>query len=333
MDQLQVNIIIEKEILTADDVVKMYGKFDGKDITVIADAFYMNLLDIRFPQLYRRLASVIGTYIGMKHGKEKYLEFLEMYNKDVLERFENKIKLLDVLYTHIYGSSYFVHILNDFPLTENDLKLNDEYSPFFSRRTRNELPKQFAREDQMESVLYENFKILNDTKVSRQINLQYGKADMILESQEEVCVVELKTGVVKRKDLYQVFDYALSYPDNFERIVSKALIGISFEDDVLRLAKELDITCIKYELDEFVKSSGLFLGLDVIQEANHSKIISELLVDYHECGCECIDHPNFSSKTLTESYIKQFAGFKKDEEKIDDLIEKGAELYNSKSDK
>jgi hypothetical protein len=74
--------------------------------------------------------------------------------------------------------------------------------------------------------------------------LEYGIADKYIEFKGDKYIIELKVGAIKRKNIYQIYDYV--YMNKSKDI--PILIGFDIDENTLNLANELNINVYTYKV-------------------------------------------------------------------------------------
>lgn len=291
-----------QEQLTYLDFVRLYGK----EYTNVAKAFGLHKAPFTLPHKYKRMMEVVLHLQGSRKGKNKYVETLEIYNQDILERFEEVIGTVEYLVQQ--SQSFITALMLDH--TKSGFMICDNYSKIFSK---DGLKRVFSQEALLQKTLKGIFELDDLFSVTTEKNVSNGTIDLYYEGEGEVGVIELKKDKAKRKDLYQVFDYSLS-----EEIKGKksrvVLIASSFSEDVLELAEILQIECLEYQIAFNDNDPDMVLCLEPL-----NVLKSALFEEYLTYGDFWFSHPNFVMDNQ-KYYQKKVQEFNRDVDILSSIL-------------
>ena len=250
--------------------------------------------EIREPKVLKVLIELylefIVRYKGFHYSFEtSYENIIENYNRLVENKFDNT-KSLYKLYNQLTVPSR-----PDRPYLIDDLTIKNKQYSFLDFENYGDF--EFIRESVFESVLFYNLaKLENNINVYQQARTKYGKVDGIIDYGDKRVILELKKGDVKRKDIYQVYDYWATEGKDVRKNTEKVIVGKSFSNDVIELCKLLDVKCYDYLL---------FPVFDVriqmkIEGIRHSELFDNVLKNIsNKNGHIVFQHPAFE-----EDFVK-----------------------------
>ena len=115
----------------------------------------------------------------------------------------------------------------------------------------------FAKESLMEEFLNNCLIFLCESEniessISTQFHINKNqRTDIIIDSKNELTVIELKKGHIQRKDFYQLYDYGYLLKEKYsKKKINKVLIGYGFAENMNILAKDLKITAYSYKVKD-----------------------------------------------------------------------------------
>jgi hypothetical protein len=298
------------EQLSIYDFEKLYGK----EHVLIAEAFGLNEHPITSPLLYKKMIEVLLYHHASRYGQNAYLEALRTYNKDVHERFKNSIYAL--IFTVQQTIGVMTAITKGIPFCLEGFCIKDEYTGLFKDT---EFGKTFRYECDLEKVFTEaisDFEWISSLdsqrfEIRNQVKLKNGGIDILVSNENRAIVFELKKGVAKRKDLFQVLDYSNS-PELKNKKVECVLVAKKFGDDVLTLAKDLSVSCISYDIGYNHSDPYFLLLVSRENRIKKNEIFNSYLDDGYKWG-DVFDgyvvlsefiHPKFDG-SLKDFYLKK----------------------------
>lgn len=300
------------EQFTIFDFEKLYGK----DHLVIAKAFNLDEQPFTYPHAYKKLIEVLLYHHAARHGQDTYLKTLQTYNEDVLDRFKNYIQMTSYLVPKLYDT--FIAKLGRFPFTNDDFLIKDEYTNLFQN---NNGKRMFKQESDLESVFteaiadFEYTDLLDESRrkftIKNQLKLSNGTVDILVANDNRAIIFELKKGVAKRKDLYQVFDYSIS-KELKDVAVECVLLAKEFSEDAIELANILGISCISYQIGYSHSDPYFLLLISKENDVPKNQVFNRYIDEAYE-GLDVFDgyvvlsefiHPKFDG-SLKDFYLKK----------------------------
>lgn len=232
MNQLQ-----RVEVLTRTDIAEIHGE----QYLHLSEPF---LIEDKICSVfsYKAFIEMLLWTLMRKSEKDEYLRQYQIYQNVVAERFHmNQILINACLMKKGFHLSFL---------------LNTGITDIYNYKFKN---GEFKNEFDLEHVIYDSFYGFdnNETiKVQRQVE----KIDLKITHNNIVFITELKKGKESRKNVYQVFDYCNSYElMGNEEMKVPVLIAKSYSDDVVQLARELDVSCYSYFILEELPYTSLVL--------------------------------------------------------------------------
>ncbi|MED4969700.1 hypothetical protein [Parageobacillus toebii] len=322
------------EQLSIYDFEKLYGK----EHVLIAEAFGLNEHPITSPLLYKKMIEVLLYHHASRYGQNAYLEALRTYNKDVHERFKNSIYAL--IFTVQQTIGVMTAITKGIPFCLEGFCIKDKYTGLFKDT---EFGKTFRYECDLEKVFTEaisDFEWISSLdsqrfEIRNQVKLKNGGIDILVSNENRAIVFELKKGVAKRKDLFQVLDYSNS-PELKNKKVERVLVAKKFDDDVLGLAGDLSVSCISYSIGYNHSDPYFLLLVSRENQVEANEMFNRYMDDGYKWG-DVFDgqllfsefiHPYFS-EPLNSFYIRKVDELNKEIDFINSLIDSVLATLNS----
>ena len=322
------------EQLSIHDFEKLYGK----EHVSIAKAFGLDEKPATSPLLYKKMIEVLLYHHALRYGQNAYLEALRTYNNDVYDRFKNKIHVLTFVVRETIG--VMTAIAKGIPFSLEGFCIKDEYTPLFKDT---ESGKIFRYEQDLEKVLIEAISDFawayssegQTFEIKNQVKLKNGGIDILVSNKNRAIVFELKKGVAKRKDLFQVLDYSNS-PELKNKKVERVLVAKKFDDDVLGLAGDLSVSCISYSIGYNHSDPYFLLLVSRENQVEANEMFNRYMDDGYKWG-DVFDgqllfsefiHPYFS-EPLNSFYIRKVDELNKEIDFINSLIDSVLATLNS----
>ncbi|EEM68454.1 MULTISPECIES: hypothetical protein [Bacillus cereus group] len=309
----------EYNIVTPIELKSLYGKEAIKFMKMV----YGEITEINSPLAYMAFIKMFSYFSFNEKGHVPYENIIKEYNKHFIEKFGKELEV------EIEAKRMAGHLVNNSPFVFFDEKVSDY---LISNQHQEGLKKmnhtyQFTKEIYLEDSIYEEIEHWDhEYAVKRQVKVNGGRLDLLIESKDELIIIELKKDKVKGRHLYQTLDYMLSYPEDYPKNIEMVVVGYEFTEHALRVAKRLGITCVKYDVFQCVDSRFLFLSFDFeilpIQFSYFKNFITD--VCQGDTGM-LIEHPFFKEKNsdYARRIIKeQGKALKQQQDYVGFLIEK-----------
>jgi hypothetical protein len=212
----------------------------GHDAEAFAEFFSGRGEVICNPYFFRSFGESFASYLIRKESINEHRDFIKKFNEDLKSSF-------------LEFQEWFRFISHNEPggfLITYPRGLDNLFNDRFKLVSANKY--QFKKEIDLEHLMYENFHWF-DLQETVKIQRQYKKSDLFLTiNGNEKYMIELKSGVAKRKDIYQALDYS-----KLEQGSSPILIAHSFTEDQLELAKEMGVGFYGYSIFMELPDTGI----------------------------------------------------------------------------
>lgn len=209
------------------ELILHYKDIDGA--TEIIDEFFdQNDISI-FNHLH--FGYWFSSLLHENYRTEDYRKVIDKYNELTQDKFSETIDYVNNLFTQV-------------ALKINSLAIINTPKFYIEDQTDITGDRCFKSESDLEYNMY-NFLKQWSSKwvVKRQQQVGFGKCDIVIESEAEKVAIELKKGPAQRKDVYQAVEYSKENTG-----YKPILVANSFDQDVIKLAKELNLNCYEYAL-------------------------------------------------------------------------------------
>lgn len=245
----------EYNIVTPIELKSLYGK----EVIKFMKMVYGEITEINSPLAYMAFIKMFSYFSFNEKGHVPYENIIKEYNKHFIEKFGKELEV------EIEAKRMAGHLVNNSPFVFFDEKVSDY---LISNQHQEALKKidhtyQFTKESYLEDSIFEEIENWDhDYTVKRQVKVNGGRLDLLIESKDELIIIELKKDKVKGRHLYQTLDYMLSYPEDYPKNIEMVVVGYEFTEHAIRVAKRLGITCVKYDVSQCIDCRFLFLSFD-----------------------------------------------------------------------
>ncbi|QWI52540.1 hypothetical protein [Bacillus mycoides] len=314
-------------IVTPKEIEELYGQ----EAIEFMERAYGEKMTINSPLAYMTFIKIFSYCKFQEFGRGRYAEIIEIYNNSVIEKFGEEIEESNNSMRMAASWS------NDLPSligmkTINDYLIKNQYNKALEKVNST---YRFSKEIYLEDVIYAEIENWDENyKVERQVKVAGGRIDLLIEGVNNLMIIELKKDKVKGRDLYQVFDYMLSYPDDYPKNIEMVVMGYDFTEHALRVAKRLGITCVKYDVCQCIDSPFIFLEFQYKVKLDAESKIEKFITDCCDGDTGMLlEHPLF--KEQTSQYVlgvikEQDNHMKQEKSRLDGIIQ-NLQMYIDKN--
>lgn len=218
--------------------IELTGMY-GKEILPFAKP-YLREGYIPSPFSYQALMETALWSMVQQYERETYKKWHSVYSEDATSRF---LDMKEELKRFVFKEG--LHTTLTVPYLGTG-KIPDLYRKYFKET---DIGPMFKSEKDLENVLFDSlhyFDLGETLIVEQQKATRSGPVDLFIKHKNDVYLVELKKGIAKRKDVYQVIDYIKGFNSSESNEVHAILIAHQFDENVLKLAGEMGVCCYKY---------------------------------------------------------------------------------------
>ncbi|HHT7013343.1 TPA: hypothetical protein ACTZ3A_006112 [Bacillus cereus] len=231
----------------------------GKEVIKFMKMLYGEITEINSPLAYMTFVKMFSYFSFNESGNVTYETIINEYNKHFIEKYGEELKEeieAKIVANRLVGNSmlfFFNEKVSDYLISNQHQEALKKIGHTY----------QFTKESYLEDSIFEEIENWDhDYTVKRQVKVNGGRLDILIESKDELIIIELKKGKVKGRHLYQTLDYMLSYPEDYPKNIEMVVVGYEFTEHAIRVAKRLGITCVKYDVSQCIDCRFLFLSFD-----------------------------------------------------------------------
>lgn len=231
----------------------------GKEAIKFMKMLYGEITEINSPLAYMTFVKMFSYFSFNESGNVTYETIINEYNKHFIEKYGEELKEeieAKIVANRLVGNSmlfFFNEKVSDYLISNQHQEALKKIGHTY----------QFTKESYLEDSIFEEIENWDhDYTVKRQVKVNGGRLDILIESKDELIIIELKKDKVKGRHLYQTLDYMLSYPEDYPKNIEMVVVGYEFTEHAIRVAKRLGITCVKYDVSQCIDCRFLFLSFD-----------------------------------------------------------------------
>lgn len=231
----------------------------GKEVIKFMKMLYGEITEINSPLAYMTFVKMFSYFSFNESGNVTYETIINEYNKHFIEKYGEELKEeieAKIVANRLVGNSmlfFFNEKVSDYLISNQHQEALKKIGHTY----------QFTKESYLEDSIFEEIENWDhDYTVKRQVKVNGGRLDILIESKDELIIIELKKDKVKGRHLYQTLDYMLSYPEDYPKNIEMVVVGYEFTEHAIRVAKRLGITCVKYDVSQCIDCRFLFLSFD-----------------------------------------------------------------------
>ncbi|HDR4569011.1 hypothetical protein [Bacillus paranthracis] len=231
----------------------------GKEAIKFMKMLYGEITEINSPLAYMTFVKMFSYFSFNESGNVTYETIINEYNKHFIEKYGEELKEeieAKIVANRLVGNSmlfFFNEKVSDYLISNQHQEALKKIGYTY----------QFTKESYLEDSIFEEIENWDhDYTVKRQVKVNGGRLDILIESKDELIIIELKKDKVKGRHLYQTLDYMLSYPEDYPKNIEMVVVGYEFTEHAIRVAKRLGITCVKYDVSQCIDCRFLFLSFD-----------------------------------------------------------------------
>lgn len=231
----------------------------GKEAIKFMKMLYGEITEINSPLAYMTFVKMFSYFSFNESGNVTYETIINEYNKHFIEKYGEELKEeieAKIVANRLVGNSmlfFFNEKVSDYLISNQHQEALKKIGHTY----------QFTKESYLEDSIFEEIENWDhDYIVKRQVKVNGGRLDILIESKDELIIIELKKDKVKGRHLYQTLDYMLSYPEDYPKNIEMVVVGYEFTEHAIRVAKRLGITCVKYDVSQCIDCRFLFLSFD-----------------------------------------------------------------------